>query len=644
MEQSGTPAAQSERSEVHRLCSPRLPEPPSAGTVSPGANVTTRSTIVDEADVALPDSAGMHLLVMSPDSFNTYPLPKIGDVTIGRSGRSNIVIEDPKASREHARLYVDVDQGRYHIEDAGSANGTRVRDTVIPKSAKVPVAPGEAIAIGSTVLMVQQNRTVLSHQRLWSHAYFETRLEAECSRGDTAGDRFALVRFRVQHQLPWTRLAPILAQEVPAPNVFAAYGPTDYELLLLDRSGEQANLLIQRLEAALADAGAPCHVGLSSYPIDGRTVDELLSRANARLRRATTSGETDGSSPSWPGTSAAESTVTYGPAMSRVQKMAERVAGANINVLILGETGVGKEVLATTLHQRSPRASKPLVALNCGSLPETIIESELFGNERGAFTGATGKIGLLESADGGTVFLDEVGELPMSVQAKLLRVLETRAITRVGGLKPKLVDIRFIAATNRDLEQEVLRGSFRRDLFFRLNGISLSIPPLRERKSEILPLALRFLRNFCDDAGRPMPRLSEDVVNLLRGYSWPGNIRELKNVVERALILCDGDEILPEQLPVEKMVVDPLTRRSVVRYLPEEPQAAGPLSVEDVSDRQRIIEALDANAGNQTRTAADLGIARRTLIVKLDRYGIRRPQKGAPKPAPRPRDPSTPES
>ena len=604
--------------------------------------MTTRSTILDEADVALPDRAGMHLLVMSPDSFNTHPLPKVGDVTIGRSGKSKIVVEDPKASREHARLYVDVEQGCYYIEDTGSANGTLVRDTVIPKLEKVPVAPGEAIAIGTTVLMVQQNRTTLGHQRLWSHAYFETRLEAECARGDTAGGRFALVRVRLQRPLAWTRLAPILALEIPAPNVFAAYGPSDYELLLIDRSEEQTSALVERLEAALTGVETQCTTGVANYPRDGRTVDELLSFANTRLRRGG-AGEVGASSATAEKT-AGERTWAFGPAMARVHELALRVAGANINVLILGETGVGKEVLATMLHQRSPRANKPLVALNCGSLPETIIESELFGNERGAFTGATGKMGLIESGDGGTVFLDEIGELPLQVQAKLLRLIETRTITRVGGLKPKLVDVRFIAATNRDLEREVLKGTFRSDLFFRLNGISLSIPPLRERKSEIAPLALGFLRTFCGEADRRIPRLGEDVIDLLCGYSWPGNIRELKNVIERSLVLCDGDAILPEHLPSDKMVAEPLAAR-VEAALASRPPVPSTLTSEEQAERQRMVDALEAHVGNQTRAAEALGMPRRTFVAKLDRYGIPRPQKGAPRPpGPPPTPPSPSES
>jgi DNA-binding NtrC family response regulator len=299
--------------------------------------------------------------------------------------------------------------------------------------------------------------------------------------------------------------------------------------------------------------------------------------------------------------------------------------------LILGETGVGKEVLATMLHQRSPRANKPLVALNCGSLPETIIESELFGNERGAFTGATGKMGLIESGDGGTVFLDEIGELPLLVQAKLLRLIETRTFTRVGGLKPKQVDVRFVAATNRDLEREVLKGTFRNDLFFRLNGISLSIPPLRERKSEIAPLALGFLATFCAEGNRRIPRIGDEVIDLLRGYSWPGNIRELKNVIERALVLCDRDEILPEHLPLDKMTAEPLGGRTTPPSHQIAPSTT--LSPEEQADRQRMIDALDANVGNQTRAAAALGMPRRTFVAKLDRYGIPRPQKGAPRPA-----------
>ncbi|HXU05469.1 MAG TPA: sigma 54-interacting transcriptional regulator [Polyangia bacterium] len=580
------------------------------------AQVNTRSTIVEDPDFIPEDREGQHVLVMSPDSFNTYPLPKLGVVTIGRSGKSEIIVDDPMASREHARLHIGDAHGVY-VEDTGSANGTRVRDSEIEAGKKVLVAPGEAISIGNTVLMVQQNRTTVVHQRLWSHAYFETRLDAECARGDTSGGHFTLVRLRVEQTLPWTKLAPILAQHVPAPNVFAAYGPDDYEILLIEKGAAETTALIEQLRVSLAEIDVVARAGVASYPRDGRTVDTLLARANARLRPAATSEAGRSVTPA----------SGQGPVMRKLYELAARAAGSMINVLVLGETGVGKEVMAKTLHSVSPRADKPFMAVNCAGLPENLIESELFGHERGAFTGAVvAKQGLLELAEGGTVFLDEVGELPLQVQAKLLRIIETREVTRVGALKAKRIDVRFVSATNRILEQEVIQGTFRRDLFFRLNGITLAIPPLRDRASEIETLARQFVAIVCNDVGRPPAALSAGVVELLNAYSWPGNIRELKNVVERALVLCDGDEILPEHLPLEKMVPGRIVEEPpVVRQ--DEPAPPATLSTSERDERRRMVEALAARGGNQTQAAADMGMPRRTFVSKLDRYQIKRPQK-----------------
>ena len=422
--------AQTEQSSLHRSSRNLLLGRPAIVSVAAfGGKVPTRSTFIEDQGRAPSPGEGMHVLVMSPDSFNTHPLPKAGAITIGRSGKSQIVVDDPMASREHLRIHIDDVHGAYHVEDMGSANGTRVRDAAIVKGAMTPISPGEAITIGSTVLMVQQNRTPLQHQRLWSHAYFETRLEAECGRGDTSGGRFALVRLRLDRSPPWTKLAPVLAREVPTPNVFAAYGPNDYEILLLERDEAQVAALVERLRAALADAAVPARSGIANYPRDGRNVDALLAHANACLRPAQ-----GASKPAAAASSTAVARQAFGPAMQRVHEMGVRVAGATINVLILGETGVGKEVMANMLHRLSPRAEKPFVALNCAGLTESLIESELFGHERGAFTGAVGPLGLIESADGGSLFLDEVGELSMTVQAKLLRVLETaRGLARRGA-------------------------------------------------------------------------------------------------------------------------------------------------------------------------------------------------------------------
>jgi len=272
--------------------------------------------------------------------------------------------------------------------------------------------------------------------------------------------------------------------------------------------------------------------------------------------------------------------IVVSPQMRELYELAGRIAQSSISVLILGETGSGKEVLAEAIHRRSPRAKGPFLCLNCGALPENLLESELFGHERGAFTGAVqNKVGLLESANGGTVFLDEVGEMPASLQVKLLRVLEERKITRIGDRQPRSIDVRFIAATHRDLGEAVGRGTFRQDLFFRINGITLSIPPLRERVAEIAELARHFLEDAGRRAGFPSaPELSADAVALLEAHDWPGNIRELRNVIERALILCSGGVVTAQNLqlssPLRTTAVLP-TVLPPAPYPPPPPSYAG---------------------------------------------------------------------
>jgi two-component system response regulator AtoC len=322
--------------------------------------------------------------------------------------------------------------------------------------------------------------------------------------------------------------------------------------------------------------------------------------------------------------------------MERIYKLARRIAMSNINVLLLGETGVGKEVMARTLHSFSPRASKPFLGLNCASLSESLFESELFGYEKGAFTGAQQtKPGLIETADGGTVFLDEVGEMPLSTQAKLLRVIEERNVMRVGSLRARDVDVRFVAATNQNLEKEIELGHFREDLFYRLNGISLVIPPLRERIGEIQALARTFLAEACKQAGfATQPVLSRDSVEWMMKHTWPGNIRELRNAVNRAVLLATGGVIQPEHLRSEAYA--PRTGRGSGRVgerpgsdpsVPTVPTPAAAAVDPDEEERQRIMAALAACGGNQTRAAKVLGIARRTLTSKLGKLGLPRPRK-----------------
>jgi len=311
---------------------------------------------------------------------------------------------------------------------------------------------------------------------------------------------------------------------------------------------------------------------------------------------------------------------TNGP-MAQVHRLIEHVAASNLSVLIFGETGAGKEVAASSIHRFSKRAKGPFIQLNCAALSETLLESELFGHEKGAFTGAiSAKVGLLEAADGGTLFLDEMGEMPLTTQAKLLRVLENREVLRVGSVKPRKIDIRIVAATNRDLEAEVKKGTFRLDLFHRLDGVSIALPPLRARRTEILPLAHVFLKKACAAEGRPLPTLSKEAEAALEGHAWPGNVRELKNVIDRAAVLSMGAPIEPVHL-----------RLSSTRPVDEEDEEDGGGADADPAltsaEKERILAVLERCGGNQSRAARELGIPRRTLLRRLDAYGVPRPRK-----------------
>jgi two-component system, NtrC family, response regulator AtoC len=321
--------------------------------------------------------------------------------------------------------------------------------------------------------------------------------------------------------------------------------------------------------------------------------------------------------------------MVVGSAMRELMELADRVAPGEINVLILGETGVGKERLAEHLHQRSRRRDKPLVRIHCAALAESLFESELFGHERGAFTGAiAAKPGLLETAEGGTVFLDEIGEVPAPVQVKLLRAIDERKVQRVGSVTTRSVDVRFLAATHRDLGSEVNGGQFRQDLYYRLAGVTLRIPPLRERKDELAALAASFAGDAAERIGRPRPALSPSARAALEAHEWPGNIRELRNVVERAVLLA-GDAPAIDEAHLH-MAEEVTARPSLAPPAPAPQSSTGVQLREelDALERERILGALERCAGNQTRAAETLGIPRSTLLKRLDSLGIKRPRKG----------------
>ncbi|RJP26499.1 MAG: sigma-54-dependent Fis family transcriptional regulator [Candidatus Omnitrophota bacterium] len=304
-----------------------------------------------------------------------------------------------------------------------------------------------------------------------------------------------------------------------------------------------------------------------------------------------------------------DTVVVHSPLMIEVFREAALVASSDSRILITGESGVGKEVVADVIHAWSPRASKPLIKVNCAAIPENLLESELFGHEKGSFTGATHqRIGRFEEANGGTILLDEIVEMSPALQAKLLRITQEGTYQRVGSNQEYKTNTRILASTNRNLEQEVEKGNFREDLFFRLNVMEIYIPPLRDRKADIIPLAIHFAQTFKQGS----PRLSAAVTHCFEEYHWPGNVRELRNAMERATLMARGELIIPEHLPRRIL-------KSFTALENESVESSPARRMEDI-EREAILHALRENRYNRTETARSLGISRRALTYKLQHY------------------------
>jgi DNA-binding NtrC family response regulator len=334
-----------------------------------------------------------------------------------------------------------------------------------------------------------------------------------------------------------------------------------------------------------------------------------LARENARLREITHAGEGE------------RELLGRSPALDGVRRLVAQVARTDTTVLIRGETGTGKEVVAHAIHRASARAEQPFVAVHCAALAESVLESELFGHERGAFTGALArKRGRFELAQGGTLFLDEIGEISEAVQVKLLRAIEARSFERVGGEAAVETDARFIAATNRDLEAAIRQGRFREDLYYRLNVVDIRIPPLRERREDVPLLAQHFLHRHGARMQRGHVVLSEAAAEALMAYAWPGNVRELENVIERALVLSEGDEIGPELLPAE--IRAPSGARDALAELRGRPLQ----EALDQIERALLLQALEDSGYVQARAAEKLGLSKSALHYKLGRHGIGTPK------------------
>ena len=318
-----------------------------------------------------------------------------------------------------------------------------------------------------------------------------------------------------------------------------------------------------------------------------------------------------------------ENLIGSGPAMQRVFAAIQKVAETDLTVLVRGESGTGKELVAQALHQRSPRRDRPFVAVNCAAISAELVESELFGHEKGAFTGADARrLGRFETAHGGTIFLDEIGDMAPETQAKVLRVLQERTLVRVGGTKPIEVDVRVVAATHRNLEQEVARGSFREDLYYRLRVVELVLPPLRERAEDVPALALRFLAQVSERLGRAAPRLGDGALAALVRHPWPGNVRELRNAIEQATVLASGpvigeDDLRLDGAPANAAPAEPVTGSTGLPFAEAKRRAV------ERFERAFLLDALRACGGNISRAAEQVGMVRQSLQQKIRELGLR---------------------
>jgi two-component system, NtrC family, response regulator AtoC len=565
-----------------------------------------------ETDVQLEPSGAPQLcaLISVDGVVNSVPLPERGNVRIGRESQCDVVILHKSVSRHHATLRIGLDG--LEIVDAASRNGTRLRGSNLPPNHATPLTIGEAVQVGQATILIQHRTLVIDAAGALPSAACATpdmiarMLELECARSARSRSPFAFVRLHTSsdahdHLLQILRASDAIGVDPVRGAVRGAVGR--YQVLLLDTGPEQARGAIDRITQLLGQHGITARAGVARYPLDGVTPEQLSAHAWDLLHRA-------------PGTTTA---------MDEVRALVSQVAGADVSVLITGETGVGKELCAEMIHRLSARGGKPFVKLNCAVFVESLIESELFGHERGAFTGAVAaRAGLFETGDGGTVFLDEIGELPLPVQAKLLRVLEDGVVRRVGATTGKTLDVRFLCATNRALADEVEAGRFRRDLYYRINSVTISIPALRERRTEIGGLARAFAARSRSASGSVV--FGDDAIGALERHSWPGNIRELRSTIERALMVASGAPVRATHLSIERP-----SQRSIDTTMPIPTTAFDGTATLAASvaelEKKRILDTLERCGGNQTRAARELGISRNTLLARLDAYGLPRPRK-----------------
>jgi DNA-binding NtrC family response regulator len=510
-------------------------------------------------DAQIPDMATIEarleevkvaLLVVTAGGICEFELPASDVCVIGRAATAQIIVDDASVSRRHAQLRL----GREGplLKDLGGRNGTFVNGARVDDN-EVQLKLGDVVQFGSVLAFLQQVRKSTPVPRLMGSSQLIERLREEAERCVRFDRAFSVVVVEATETVaaPGGLEAAIGAELRPL-DCFALRSSGRADVLLPESSKAEAIAVAARLAAAVRAAGVIVRLGVATYPSDAPSTDALLLAAELALRDVPAGEIAVAREASRVLTIGSHEVVVAEPAMLRLFALAERAASLRLPVLITGETGTGKEVIAEAVHVLGSRSGGPLVKLNCASVPDNLLESELFGYERGAFSGAiNSKPGLFETAEHGTLMLDEIGELSPNLQAKLLRVIEDQRIRRLGGVQDRRVDVRIVAATHRDLTQAIAENRFRQDLYYRLNTIVLAIPPLRVRGREIPLLAERFVAEAARAMNRARPGISPAAMAALETYHWPGNVRELRNVLSRAMVECEGDELCPEHLPSE---------------------------------------------------------------------------------------------
>ncbi|MGE5185131.1 MAG: sigma 54-interacting transcriptional regulator [Acidobacteriota bacterium] len=570
-------------------------------------------------DAAGPGTA--YLLVVDGDSSSIFHLPRCGAIVIGRAPEVELKVKHASVSRRHATIRID--DGALRVADLGSHNGTRVNGEPVAESRAL--ASGDVVTVGDVALVVHFSAPAAVARTAYGEAGWRRRLAEELERAVAAQRSLAVVA--VVDATP--AVGSALANVVRLIDAVGSCDDGQLLLLLPEVDRGQARAVAERALASVR-AIAPVRAGLALCPADAVDADTILLAARAAARRAQPGELAEAAEAATRIELGSRHVLVADPQMQRLFALLERLAASELPVLISGETGVGKENAAYAVHHWSKRTG-PFVAVNCAALgPESLVDSELFGHDKGAFTGATvAKAGLFESAAGGTVFLDEVGELPLAIQAKLLRALESKRITRLGETRERTIDIRLVSATNRALEQECEAGRFRQDLYFRLGGASANVilPPLRDRRTEIPVLARAFLAEACARAGRGDMTITPEAMQVLLTHGWPGNVRELKNTIDYIVAAAPDERVEPSDLP-ERLGGAAGQAAPTAAALPTDVVADARTTFRPIADelreleRRRMAEALVVAGGVKTRAAQLIDMPIRTFTLKLKQYKL----------------------